>query len=1137
MKQSTCALTRPALLLLAVVLSSPLRAEAGMITVVADVSAQHNYSFFDAVLGSQTQVVFSRGAVQQPTLRTHWDELPGVSAIESSAVLTTSFLSAVDLLVVTHNFSEPLTYTASEIDAVGQFVTNGGAVLLIAEFNTIFWNPNIYNDFLIGIGSEIRYNDVRSTALEILPPQDTPLTAGLDDFHTSAYNTLSGGIAAYVGALGTAVAYEGYVVPEPGTGLLCLLGLAIAWRFGRSRTALLALVLVSLIPGASRAAVITATDFVDDNNDTNGTCTLREAIRSANDNVSVDACIAGSAVVTDRVNVLPGTHIVDLASGNDEDDAVTGDLDILEEVWIRGSSAEFSIIDGTAGGPTDRLFQVHENAGEVIFEKLALRGGNAADASQLGGVLWNVDSSTNSVQLFEVELSGGTARIGGGILNQTRFSIFRSRIFGNQTTVDLGNPGNHGGGIASAGLNAQLYIADSEVSGNQAEEDGAGIWAGPVGSLDLLRSRVTGNVGGGDGGGLYVESDTFEIDYTEFSNNDTARGGGVYMATAGEVQHSAFFGNEATSSGGGVHDAIGGFVRFSTLSDNTAPTGAGVYADSAQTLLDSNTIAGNNGHGVFNQSGVFFENVVIAQNSGGNCSGSAPAFGAFNLEDTNTCGFVSGVDMPNFPNTDPMLGPLQDNGGPTPTMALLPGSPAIDVVTSELRMNCEQMPDQRGHPRGRPRTDVGGNDVFLCDIGAYEVTTPFVVDDLTDAVDDDLADDLCLTLGQTCTLRAAIQQANVIPGMNEIELGAGTHLLSIVGADEDNAATGDLDLDTPVSIRGAGTGSTIVNGGGLDRVFDVGAPDHTATNAPELTRIEDLSITGGDAGLDNGGAITTRRSLRVERAFLYGNDARRGSAISSVSTGAFFSGEPFPVEVVDTTVTFNSGALPLFLGDAWITGSSVVDNTATIATNGGAGEFGNLYLHNSTISRNDADATGAFFASRAIIDSSTIYDNSAGFSPGGVFLLELSVFHNSILAGNLAGGIPDECSFSTHAITSFGYNVTSTASGDCNLTHVADQTETDPMLEPFAYNGGPTVTHLPAVGSPVIDAGDPFDCPPFDQRGLPRPADGDQNGSVVCDVGATEVPEPSVVAGLLAGCLALTLLAKRRAHRTTRDRS
>jgi hypothetical protein len=203
--------------------------QAGMVTVVADVSAQNNFSFYDAVLGPQTSVVFSRGAVQQPTLRTHYDELPGVTAIESSAELTNGFLAGIDLLVITNNFSEPLDYSASEISEVTQFIVNGGAVMLIAEFNTIFWDPNIYNDFLIGIGSDIRYNDVRTNTLETVSPENTPLTAGLNDFNTSAYNTLTGGIAAYIGSAGTFIAYEGSVVPEPTAVTLLLSCFGAMW--------------------------------------------------------------------------------------------------------------------------------------------------------------------------------------------------------------------------------------------------------------------------------------------------------------------------------------------------------------------------------------------------------------------------------------------------------------------------------------------------------------------------------------------------------------------------------------------------------------------------------------------------------------------------------------------------------------------------------------------------------------------------------------------------------------------------------------------------------------------------------------------------------------------------------------------
>src|SRR5262249_38057816 len=154
----------------------------------------------------------------------------------------------------------------------------------------------------------------------------------------------------------------------------------------------------------------------------------------------------------------------------------------------------------------------------------------------------------------------------------------------------------------------------------------------------------------------------------------------------------------------------------------------------------------------------------------GNCTGVPPGFGEGNMENTNTCGFVSSVTAPNFPNTDPQLGPLLNNGGPTRTMALLPGSPAIDAISNLIRTNCETFLDQRGEPPGRPRTNDGVQDIFLCDLGAFEVVQPFRVNTLTDGVDANLNDDKCLTAGGLCTLRAAIQQANALPGTYVIEL-------------------------------------------------------------------------------------------------------------------------------------------------------------------------------------------------------------------------------------------------------------------------------------------------------------------------------------------------------------------------------
>ena len=879
------------------------------------------------------------------------------------------------------------------------------------------------------------------------------------------------------------------------------------------------------------ATTIEVTHLVDDANPANGTCTLREAIRAANGNVAVDACPAGSNTVRDEILVIPGVHQVSLTAGAEEDLGVTGDLDLRGPVRLRGAGAKYSIVEGSAVGAIDRLLHIQDLAEDVVIQGVTLRGGRATTGTKRGGVVWNQETGANDVELVEIAIEAGFAASGGGLFNEGNLKIQDGRIVGGRTEQAPGTTGNHGGGIASAGVSAELRIEDSEIVANQAEEDGGGIWSSGA-SLVLYRSRVSTNVTGGAGGGLYVASAGFDVQYVEFADNRAATGGGVQIAEQGEVQRSAIVSNQATVRGGGVYDGFGGFVRYSTIAQNVAPQGAAIYADSNQTLLDADTIAENQGGGVFNQRGVFFENVILSRNVGGNCTGNPPNFGAFNMERGVSCGFTSSPSSPNFPNTDPLLGPLADNGGPTRTMALQPGSPAIDVVTSEIRTNCQNMLDQRGHPRGRPRTQNGlGDDVYRCDAGAVERTSPFVVTTLADAVDADLFDDVCATAGGSCSLRAAVQQANAIPGMNEIVLGSGTHTLTIPGTSDLFGTTGDLDVVPPALIRGLGVGLTTVNGGGLDRVFEFGRPPPEISAAPMKSFVRDLTITGGNAGNANGGGIAARSALRAERIRVTANDAQRGSAMSSNTFGFSFGGDGHRVELVDSTIDANPGGGAMFLGNAVIERSALVDNLADDG-HGGAGEYLRLQLLNSTVSGNFSPATGALFANSAVIDGSTIYDNetSAQFDTGGVFLLELSVLRNSILADNFAAGLLRNCSANPDGIFSLGHNLTDGDGTDCLLEQATDQLLTDPLLGLLASNGGPTRSHLPLAGSPAIDAGGAAGCFFSDQRGHPRPLDGDENGSAICDVGAVEVPEPALCLQLAAGLIGLAV-ARRRGSR------
>lgn len=123
-------------------------------------------------------------------------------------------------------------------------------------------------------------------------------------------------------------------------------------------------------------------------------------------------------------------------------------------------------------------------------------------------------------------------------------------------------------------------------------------------------------------------------------------------------------------------------------------------------------------------------------------------------------------------------------------------------------------------------------------IGMPCLSAELTVDRLDDAVDAVPGDGVCATAPEPgCSLRAAIQEANALPGPDDIILPAGTFLLSRAGADENAASTGDLDVTDALSIVGAGSEATIVDGAALDRVMDLLPAD-----SPRDVELTDLTL-------------------------------------------------------------------------------------------------------------------------------------------------------------------------------------------------------------------------------------------------------------------------------------------------------
>lgn len=225
---------------------------------------------------------------------------------------------------------------------------------------------------------------------------------------------------------------------------------------------------------------------------------------------------------------------------------------------------------------------------------------------------------------------------------------------------------------------------------------------------------------------------------------------------------------------------------------------------------------------------------------------------------------------------------------------------------------------------------------------------------------------------------------------------------------------------------------------------------------------------------------------------------------------------------IDPSYKGYGGALAVSSGQALLEGSSVISNTAVAAGGGlwiGAsgvfsltdiavvanltgGEGGGIYntgfisITNATISGNDAKGMGGGIANFEAIDlvNATITGNASA-NGAGVFNASSVNTLNSLIALNSGGNC-------LGAMNSLGHNLED--GGTCALGQPTDMSNTPPSIDQLADNGGDSQTHALLADSPAIDAGDNANCPSMDQRGSPRPADGDGDGQAVCDIGAFE---------------------------------
>jgi hypothetical protein len=421
-------------------------------------------------------------------------------------------------------------------------------------------------------------------------------------------------------------------------------------------------------------------------------CSLREAIMASN-----------AHDPRDTIKLGEGRYKLEIPPGG----ADTGSLDLLDGAVLEGRGAGRTRIDAEG---IDTVLSVGSNGVlDDVFDVrgLTLTGGTS---STFGGGVDAVSFENDELRLTHVGVKKNHAHFGAGIYADLhKLTITASRIAGNIAT-------DHGGGIragsSSTEADSKLVISRSTIKKNQAAFGGGIYDFFP--STHISATTIDGNLAT-EGGGMdivgQIEAPHTTIRSSTLSRNTATKGGGILAD-----------GNQPSAS---FEKPVATLVNSTVALNQTVGDGGGIMADNGATMTlshatvayntaDSNQSGGGVGGGVYQHSGAVFgladsivaKNAVGSSGSGAQCEGTfiGTAGGIVESQTTGTCTIPGSFVVP-----DALIGPLAENGGPTETVKLLPGSPAIEGA----RESCPRH-DQRG--KKRPSED--------CDSGAYERKGP-----------------------------------------------------------------------------------------------------------------------------------------------------------------------------------------------------------------------------------------------------------------------------------------------------------------------------------------------------------------------------------------------------------------------------
>ncbi|MEM6383942.1 MAG: calcium-binding protein [Pseudomonadota bacterium] len=693
--------------------------------------------------------------------------------------------------------------------------------------------------------------------------------------------------------------------------------------------------------------------------------------------------------------------------------------------------------------------------------------GGAGDLSLREAVfLANQQFGTADTIVFDPALAGQTITLTDGELAIYGAVTIDGDVDGDDTP-DITISGNDASRVFFVSTDTSASFNSLDIANGATNYSGGAIYGGYASRITLNDSIVRDSSANRYGGGILSYAGTLNVNSSLIINNTSVlSGGGIasrgdfsdFEFATGQIVNSTVAYNSAgsTSEGGGIQAYLSSFrVLNSTITSNTAGEGGGIFS--------------SNGFGL----SVNVSSSIIAENTAtqagkGNDIGGAPFTSLGNNlvgdgEFNGTTFFVTGTngDIAGTAASpvDPLLSPLGNNGGPTQTFALESGSQAIDNGNNDEALTSDG--------RGRARDNGSGTD-----IGAFELqnvsSTPqnLVVTTLDDELDSVSPDATVDTMGgaSDLSLREAVFLANLNDTtLDTIAFDAGLAGGTVVLSQGELILTSDMLIDGDTD--GDGAADITVSGADASRIFAINSISADVT-------LTGLTLTNGDAGVGNGGAVRTSGTLTIINSTLADNSAANGGAIYGVSASS--------IAISGSSVTENAASMSA--GGIYAGGDLTV-SSSVISGNNAGGYGGGVYVSlssgrfiNTTIVGNTSGAGGGGITanvSTILLVHSTISGNSSDDPGGGLDLYSGSALTtiNSVIADNTSASGANDVSAPGPGNT---INANSSFFGDAVTIETDGGGNTNggmANLGSLADNGGPAQTIALVGGSPLLDVG------------------------------------------------------------------